>query len=33
VRRAISPLRATERPMATVRFDPGPGGQAQVDFG
>ena len=33
VRRAISPLRATERPTATVRFETGPGEQAQVDFG
>lgn len=33
VRRAISPLRATGRPTATVRFETGPGEQAQVDFG
>ena len=33
VRRAISPLRATATPTATVRFETGPGEQGQVDFG
>jgi transposase len=33
VRRAIVPLRATATPTATVRFETGPGEQAQVDFG
>ena len=32
-RRAIVPLRATATPTATVRFETGPGEQAQVDFG
>jgi transposase len=33
VRRAIAPLRGTATPLATVRFETGPGEQAQVDFG
>lgn len=34
VRRAVQPLRAAARPpVATVRFETGPGEQAQVDFG
>jgi transposase len=33
VRRAISPRRANGQPTATVRFETGPGEQAQVDFG
>lgn len=34
VRRAVAPLRATAVPsLATVRFETGPGEQAQVDFG
>ena len=33
VRRAIVTLRATATPTATVRFETGPGEQAQVDFG
>ncbi len=33
VRRAVVPLRAIAAPKATVRFETGPGEQAQVDFG
>jgi transposase len=33
VRRALRPLRAGATPTATVRFETGPGEQAQVDFG
>lgn len=33
VRRALVPLRAIATPTATVRFETGPGEQAQVDFG
>ncbi len=33
VRRAVVPLRAGATPKATVRFESGPGEQAQVDFG
>jgi transposase len=33
VRRAVAPLRQAATPRATVRFETGPGEQAQVDFG
>lgn len=33
VRRALAPLRARATPTATVRFETGPGEQAQADFG